>query len=51
MRLSHSFDNLDDRIPVHGAQEASFTDEYVAFDIEKELFPEVSEEQVETNEE
>ena len=26
--------NLDDRIPVHGAQEASFTDEYVAFDIE-----------------
>ena len=26
--------NLDDRIPVHGAQDASFADEYVAFDIE-----------------
>ena len=26
--------NLDDRIPVHGEQEAAFADEYVAFDIE-----------------
>ena len=26
--------NLDDRIPVHGPQEASFDSEYVAFDIE-----------------
>ena len=26
--------NLDDRIPVHGTQEAAFSDEYVAFDIE-----------------
>ena len=26
--------NVDDRIPVHGTQEAAFTDEYVAFDIE-----------------
>ncbi len=26
--------NMDDRIPVHGTQEAAFTDEYVAFDIE-----------------
>lgn len=26
--------NLDDRIPIHGEQEAAFTDEYVAFDIE-----------------
>ena len=26
--------NLDDRVPVHGPQEASFSDEYVAFDLE-----------------